>query len=115
MLGLGFIKPKDVAPHTGAWIETFGLLEHEYQLMSHPTRVRGLKLTFKPIFIRYLPSHPTRVRGLKPMLVELERNFTTSHPTRVRGLKPTNGKTVYFQMVAPHTGAWIETLLYIDL
>ena len=34
-----------------------------------------------------------------------------SHPTRVRGLKQIASKQSYFNTVAPHTGAWIETLL----
>ena len=32
-----------------------------------------------------------------------------SHPTRVRGLKQTNQRHTRFWLVAPHTGAWIET------
>ena len=37
--------PQVVAPHTGAWIETFGaILWTPDQATSHPTRVRGLKL-----------------------------------------------------------------------
>ena len=34
----------------------------------------------------------------------------TSHPTRVRGLKLTMVETTDYLAVAPHTGAWIETL-----
>ena len=32
-----------------------------------------------------------------------------SHPTRVRGLKPLAQRWPPPQLVAPHTGAWIET------
>ena len=33
-----------VAPHAGAWIETFGgRVQRQHMLESHPTRVRGLK------------------------------------------------------------------------
>ena len=32
-----------------------------------------------------------------------------SHPTRVRGLKPHGEKVLFTTLVAPHTGAWIET------
>ena len=49
-----------VAPHAGAWIETglfifFGLLEG----LSHPTRVRGLKLlhALRPISTREVAPH----------------------------------------------------------
>ncbi len=39
----------------------------------------------------------------------------TSHPTRVRGLKPQDATSaIPNQVVAPHAGAWIETLL-LDL
>ena len=37
----------------------------------------------------------------------------TSHPMWVRGLKPVNyGINVNPVGVAPHVGAWIETILY---
>ena len=32
-----------------------------------------------------------------------------SHPTRVRGLKPPKLAMLAIMIVAPHTGAWIET------
>ena len=35
-----------VAPHTGAWIETIDQRLMYGLKLSHPTRVRGLKLTF---------------------------------------------------------------------
>ena len=60
----------------------------------------------------YLVSHPTRVRGLKLSLSGDERKSFASHPTRVRGLKrelSLSRQTYLF--VAPHTGAWIETML----
>ena len=76
-----------VAPHTGAWIETASDLAKTQMYGSHPTRVRGLKLCFR----RYL------------------RRRLKSHPTRVRGLKLGYGQTRMYLIVAPHTGAWIET------
>ena len=33
-----------VAPLTGAWIETFEAFQMYYDKLSHPSRVRGLKL-----------------------------------------------------------------------
>ena len=54
-----------VAPYTGAWIETWLALSMAVILMSHPTRVRGLKLEIWVKEIIPVTSHPTRVRGLK--------------------------------------------------
>ena len=34
------------APITGAWIETLPALTFGFGISSHPSRVRGLKLTF---------------------------------------------------------------------
>ena len=55
-----------VAPHAGAWIET--CLEQgrgKGYVLSHPTRVRGLKLMLLCALKTLSRSHPTRVRGLK--------------------------------------------------
>ena len=55
-----------VAPHAGAWIEILSVVhETVYGSVSHPTRVRGLKLKNIPPKTISLKSHPTRVRGLK--------------------------------------------------
>ena len=35
-----------VAPHTGAWIETAIQTSLNFNTLSHPTRVRGLKLNY---------------------------------------------------------------------
>ena len=35
--------PRIVAPHTGAWIETYPTSYKVERIRSHPTRVRGLK------------------------------------------------------------------------
>ena len=78
--------------------------------MSHPTRVRGLKLF--PIYDNGVmsESHPTRVRGLKPSVRLLGYYYLLSHPTRVRGLKLDYiFSAVIGSGVAPHAGAWIET------
>ena len=56
-------------------------------------------------------SHPTRVRGLKLDSGEKVILFAQSHPTRVRGLKLAKGvHDLIISCVAPHAGAWIETL-----
>ena len=57
--------------------------------MSHPVRVRGLKLV-------------THVDGVNP---------EKSHPVRVRGLKHSSTAKRLLNQVAPRAGAWIETRL----
>ena len=59
------VRDKWVAPYVGAWIETAcgnlcGCLGE-----SHPTWVRGLKLTKSFTGLHLAASHPTWVRGLK--------------------------------------------------
>jgi len=55
-------------------------------------------------------SHPTRVRGLKDRHFVGARGLIPSHPTRVRGLKDTGTSSVIASSsVAPHAGAWIES------
>ena len=77
--------------------------------MSHPSRVRGLKLAEeRESRLRYL-SHPSRVRGLK--LVWLR------YPTNTANVAPFTGAWIEIssdisissaEQVAPFTGAWIE-------
>ena len=60
-------------------------------MLSHPSRVRGLKLRSAARLPFRLPSHPSRVRGLKS-LDPLHSSLTdASHPSRVRGLKSNIG------------------------
>ena len=78
-------------------------------LLSHPLRVRGLKLQFQhacltTVYVASFTgawietpeayslvtpkvSHPLRVRGLKRFQVPLPDTLSMSHPLRVRGLK----------------------------
>ena len=67
---------------------------------------------YKHISIAKLPgSHPSRVRGLKLIYIDPETKPKESHPSRVRGLKPFIRRVIVGnELVAPLTGAWIETL-----
>ena len=75
-----------VAPYVGAWIETIIVPAGRFDLKSHPTWVRGLKL-FCFIF--------HNIKDVAPYVgawIETAHGicFTTkflSHPTWVRGLK----------------------------
>ena len=54
-------------------------------------------------------SHPSRVRGLKLGLPANAHGRSQSHPSRVRGLKSGIHRHVpQLIWVAPFTGAWIE-------
>ena len=78
--------------------------------MSHPLRVRGLKLDADKVAEYNRKSHPLRVRGLK---LPTERHYylrVKSHPLRVRGLKRVYDTLNIPVKVAPSAGAWIETL-----
>ena len=78
-----------VAPHVGAWIETVLCVCAPEALRSLPTWERGLKqagFLFPSVSDRSLP---TWERGLK-------------HPFREQKGSP--------MWVAPHVGAWIETV-----
>ncbi len=55
-------------------------------------------------------SHPMRVRGLKLSGIAAAGLEATSHPMRVRGLKLTVEGFGLTSNVAPHAGAWIETI-----
>ena len=99
-----------VAPLAGAWIETAVLSSCRRIAVSHPSRVRGLKLRNEKYIgtyvyvaplagawietrlhrirlLRPFESHPSRVRGLKLLLVLQVIFLKLSHPSRVRGLK----------------------------
>ena len=78
-------------------------------MLSHPSRVRGLKQLMRLLKEAAEGSHPSRVRGLKLHDAHLYRFRHQSHPSRVRGLKQHLGDAAGWQAVAPLTGAWIET------
>ncbi len=88
---LDYAKLEIVAPHAGAWIETWlrqwSRFRHSGSL---PTRERGLKLGIAPTVDIVPKSLPTRERGLKPVVILFGDNS---------------------KEVAPHAGAWIETRL----
>ena len=80
---------RTVAPHMGAWIET--------------------RATLAFICV-WSMSLPTWERGLKLLVAASSYATTLSLPTWERGLKRTFLGTAIFAVVAPHMGAWIETL-----
>ena len=74
--------------------------------------MRGLKHDHKTLTVNNKEkSHPIRVRGLKQRMTVFVPAFYVSHPIRVRGLKRVQKPKMWDNgMVAPYTGAWIETV-----
>ena len=101
-----------VAPHAGAWVETKPNESCVSATASRPMRARGLKHALCQKWSDASVSRPMRARGLKleggtAILLAL-----ASRPMRARGLKlePAQGYADN-QDVAPHAGAWVETLV----
>ena len=99
-----------VAPFAGAWIEMLVAI-----YIKRITRCRTLRgcvdwnnstMIHK---IRGVLSHPSRVRGLKLLNTFWKLVIVKSHPSRVRGLKYKKyEKNLFKYKVAPFAGAWIE-------
>ena len=88
-------------------IET--IKKDNYNYVSHPSRVRGLKLYSDKYHQKLNLSHPSRVRGLKWNTRLQEVSGRWSHPSRVRGLKYIfDFAQGLVRHVAPLAGAWIE-------
>ena len=109
-----FFRRKDgklakVAPHVGAWIETYRPSLPMPIHQSRPTWARGLKLGLQVECFGESMSRPTWARGLKQSYAYTWL-VATSRPTWARGLKhDRKGVTFRASLVAPHVGAWIET------
>ena len=80
----------NVAPFTGAWIETKVAIGDCKALTSHPSRVRGLKHIRGRAY-----EGPERVAPFTGAWIE-----TSTAATNCRA-----------SLVAPFTGAWIETTM----
>ena len=123
-----------VAPHAGAWIETHHLQTQVIAQRGSPlTQGRGLKLKCWYRGSHFLSSPLTQGRGLKPLSCIVDYISNWSPLTQGRGLKHggfrncgcmgwsplTQGRGLKLMLphrlsgrrqVAPHAGAWIETL-----
>ena len=80
--------------------------------LSHPSRVRGLKLGCLSYAIPFALVAPFTGAWIEIVMTQkLSVTTIQSHPSRVRGLK-FYSLYVYFSIhfVAPFTGAWIEIL-----
>ena len=79
-----------VASLADAWIKIAGTIKQIHGLMSHPSRMCGLKFSSVHICQLLISSHPSRMRGLKYMC---NGGYGTSHS------------------VASLADAWIKILL----
>ena len=74
-------------------------------------RERGLKLDGFSDLVDLFVSLPMRERGLKLQLIAQLFKLILSLPMRERGLKLSSPDLPWKHLpVAPHAGAWIETL-----
>ncbi len=81
-------KKANVAPHAGAWIETYMLINIQQFAFVAPHAGAWIETLFI-LAIKFPPlSRPMRARGLKPHVC---------------------GEHLIQHVVAPHAGAWIET------
>ena len=101
-----------VAPHVGAWIETTRRTTSNGVRRSRPMWARGLKLLLQHAHRCENRSRPMWARGLKHEARFAATEKSKSRPMWARGLKLSNLHPGYSaQTVAPHVGAWIETIL----
>ena len=71
----------------GAWIEIFLASDCKNRRKSHPTWVRGLKLTKALLSLLKLMVAPHMGAWIEIILKILVESKVMSHPTWVRGLK----------------------------
>ena len=122
----------NIAPHTGACVETHIVIISVISYRSHPIRVRVLKQKHIISVDGFTISHPIRVRVLKHSPTKQEQlagdiaphtgacvetaskrqlpAVVRSHPIRVRVLKQMiRGSKARNYQIAPHTGACVQT------
>ena len=128
------MSESDVAPFTGAWIETrLQAVALSRVVKSRPSRARGLKREYYPQTHLHYPVAPFTGAWIETLVLSVLSNtlkvapFTgawietfsaskspnslpVSRPSRARGLKHKKaGSYLPRLFVAPFTGAWIET------
>ena len=52
------VAAQSVAPLAGAWIETIAIMQFAIALLSHPSRVRGLKPFRRTFMVRFVCRTP---------------------------------------------------------
>ena len=104
--------PGDVAPYTGAWIET-PVVRYEYDIKVKVAPYTGawIETMFRNLFLSANAVAPYTGAWIETFYPMKPIEFgNTSHLTQVRGLKlAQQSYRGNPQQVAPYTGAWIET------
>ena len=99
-----------VAPFTGAWIETSSSISASHSTVVAPFTGAWIETPITHFIARRNPSLPSRERGLKRGRESRRDRAPRSLPSRERGLKPGEMRRGFPRhIVAPFTGAWIET------
>ena len=100
-----------VVPLAGTWIETFGALASVVLMTVVPLAGTWIETREeKAAKLSNIMSFPSRERGLKPSQHDYIRQAPSSFPSRERGLKQLDfeeGEEV--SKVVPLAGTWIET------
>ena len=78
---------EEVAPRTGAWIETSVACSIVCCRSSRPARARGSKPAIAPVASLTLRSRPARARGSKQVANDPRTDSSRSRPARARGSK----------------------------
>ena len=78
---------RTVAPHAGAWIETYQYQMDAVDILSHPMRVRGLKLEYYGKGLERGVVAPHAGAWIETTSRSSAKSGVKSHPMRVRGLK----------------------------
>ena len=83
-------------------------------LLSHPSRVRGLKSADeREKFAQEIVAPLAGAWIEMPLATQAAYALTASHPSRVRGLKFNSiALFLHSNAVAPLAGAWIEIFVY---
>ena len=69
-----------VAPHTGAWIETWDKMRYAFGGFVAPHTGAWIETTMNLPILQSEVSHPTRVRGLKQKLIIESVRYTCRTP-----------------------------------
>ena len=104
-----------VAPRTGAWIETCCCAEIICCTIVAPRTGAWIETLFYHHPLQRIKSSPlAQGRGLKQPILAFSLFSPQSPLAQGRGLKPGScGMIMSRQIVAPRTGAWIETNLIL--